>query len=68
MKLTDKTRAAIDALPYAALLARWRFSPSGDPWFEGETGEYWAQRMKELRDEPGGDDRHVAASKTIGWG
>ena len=65
MELTIENKAAIDEMTYEQLLRRWRFSPSGDPWFQGETGEYWSKRMKELRQKnPSG---HVAASKRIGW-
>jgi hypothetical protein len=68
MDLTDENKRHIDSLPYPALLSRWRFAAVGDEWFQGETGEYWAKRMKELRDQPGGHQTHVAASKEIGWG
>ena len=67
MKLTAERKAQIDAMGYEALLSRWRFAAIGDPWFEGETGEYWGARMKELRSRAGGDDAHVSASKNIGW-
>ena len=67
MKLTDEKKSEIDAMSYEQLLRGWRFSPCGDPMFEGETGEYWGKRMKELRAQPGGQERHVAASKAIGW-
>lgn len=64
MKLTEENKKKIDSMSYEALLGHWRFAPSGDPWFQGETGEYWAQRMKELRAQ-GAD--HVGASKALGW-
>lgn len=67
MKLTEENKAYIDSLSYESLLYRWRNAPMGDRWFQDETGDYWAQRMKELRSQPGGNDRHVAASKSIGW-
>lgn len=67
MKLTDELKAKIDAKTYEQLLDRWRNAPIGDPIFQGETGEYWGKRMKELRSQPGGDSKHVAASKSIGW-
>ena len=67
MKLTPERKAIIDAKSYEQLLSGWRFAPVGDPWFQDETGEYWGERMKELRDAPGGQDAHVRASKTIGW-
>ena len=64
MDLTDKRKAYIDSLSYEALLARWRFAPIGDLYFQGETGQYWGKRMAELRNA-GAD--HVGASKAIGW-
>ncbi len=67
MKLTEQNKAHIDGLSYESLLDHWRFAPVGDPWFQDETGTYWAERMKELRSKPGGDNAHVAASKSIGW-
>lgn len=67
MDLTPENKQRIDSLSYEHLLRRWRFAPVGDPWFQGETGEYWGKRMAEMRDEPGGHERHVAASKSIGF-
>ena len=68
MKLKPENKAHIDGLGYEELLSHWRFAPSDDLWFQDETGEYWRQRMAELRNQPGGNDRHVAASKSLGWG
>ena len=68
MKLTEENKQYIDSLDYYELLRRWRFAPVGDKWFQDETGTYWAERMKQLRAEPGGDERHVQCSKDIGWG
>ncbi|RJQ07579.1 MAG: hypothetical protein C4551_06640 [Bacillota bacterium] len=67
MDLTPENKAHIDSLDYEQLLRGWRQTPAGDPWFQGETGEYWSARMRDLRAEPGGHERHVAASKAIGW-
>jgi hypothetical protein len=67
MDLTQENKEFIDSLSYYSLLKSWRFSPVGNPWFQGETGEYWGKRMNELRDQPGGQEKHVAASKSIGW-
>ena len=64
-ELTPDRKTHIDSLSYEGLLRRWRFSPMGDPLFQGETGDYFAARMAELRDQ-GAD--HVGASKGIGWG
>ncbi len=65
--MTDEMKARIDAMTYEQLLAKWRFAPIGDPMFQGDTGDYYGKRMAEMRAEPGGNTRHVAASKHIGW-
>jgi hypothetical protein len=52
MELSPERKVYIDVLSYEALLRRWRLAPSDDEWFQGETGEYWAARMKELRALP----------------
>lgn len=65
MKLTPENKAHIDGLSYEELLSAWRFAPPGNAWFQDETGKYWGQRMSELRAQD--NDRHVAASKAIGW-
>jgi hypothetical protein len=65
MDLTPKNKKYIDGLSYEELLSRWRFAPVGDKWFQGETGDYWSKRMKELRESD--NTAHVMASKNIGW-
>ena len=65
MDLTEERRKYIDELPHAELLSRWRFAPAGDPWFQGETGVYWRERLSRSRDED--PARHVAVSKSLGW-
>jgi hypothetical protein len=67
MELTPALKAEIDGKTYRGLLERWRNAPLGDALFQGPSGEYWAQRMAQLRDAPGGQSAHVAASKSIGW-
>lgn len=64
MILTDENKEYIDSLDYQSLLEKWRYSPSGDPWFQGETGQYWRKRMNNLRKE--NPSEAVAASKRIG--
>ncbi len=63
MDLTPEVKAAIDAKSYRDLLSGWRFTPGGDPMFQGASGDYWAERMALLRDQCD----HVAVSKSIGW-
>lgn len=67
MDMTPERKKHIDSLSYETLLSKWRFAPVGEPWFQGETGVYWGQRMGELRSEAGGQERHVSASKSIEW-
>lgn len=62
MDLIPSTKAIIDSFSYETLLYHWRFAKSGDPWFQGETGEYWGRRMRELK----GTVDHVAISKKVG--
>lgn len=64
MELTEKLKAEIDQRSYVSLLEQWRMAPLGDQMFQGESGKYFAQRMKELR---GSGVDHVSASKSIGW-
>jgi hypothetical protein len=65
--LTPEMKDHIDKMDYVSMLRAWRFSPSGDPLFQGEVGEYFQKIMIEKRDalHPG---EHTAASKLIGWG
>ena len=65
MNLTLENKRTIDSKSYEELLSGWRFALAGEPWFQGETGKYWGERMAELRDQ-GAD--HVGASKSLGWG
>lgn len=65
MKLTPENKASIDARSYESLLACWRNAPIGTPWFQDETGEYWATRMAYMRTLT--NDNGVSASKRIGW-
>ena len=55
----------IDAQDYGGLLRRWRFAPAGDPIFQGEAGEYYANAMREKRALT--PDNGVNASKQVGW-
>ena len=65
MDLTPENKEYIDGRTYFQLLSSWRFASYGSEWFSGETGDYWAKQMKELRDAPGGNAMHVEASKAL---
>ncbi|KKN75828.1 hypothetical protein LCGC14_0377040 [marine sediment metagenome] len=49
MDLTPELKAEIDSKSHYELLSRIRFAPSGDPMFQGESGEYWIKRRSELQ-------------------
>jgi hypothetical protein len=51
---------------YEQMLRRWRFAPIGDPLFQGEAGEYFAEAMKTKKSQLS-DDEQVRISKEIGW-
>jgi hypothetical protein len=65
MDLTPENKKHIDSMNVYTLLYNWRFAKSGDHWFQGETGAYWAQRLNYFQE----NERHeyVQASKEIGW-
>ena len=56
----------IDTASYEDLLRKNRFAPAGDPFFQGEVGDYFLKIMAAKRYEVG-DGEHVRASKRIGW-
>ena len=51
MDLTVENKKYIDLLSHYSLLAKIRYAPAGDPWMQGQTGEYWMQRYGEKRAE-----------------
>lgn len=67
MDLTPENKDYIDSLSLEELLRQNRFCLPGNPWFLGETGSYWMERMHEKRQEEG-PEAWAAASKRIGWG
>jgi hypothetical protein len=64
MNLTPELKAKIDELDYESLLRKWRFAVCGAELFQGASGEYFKQRMIELRDKH--PEPHVV-SKRVGW-
>ena len=65
MNLTQVVKDQIDNTPYFQLLNEWLNAPVGEPILQGDSGEYWRTRMQMLRHEPGGHERHIAASKAL---
>ena len=64
--IDDKTKREIDSMTYEKMLRLWRFAPLGDPMFQGETGQYFSEVMKEKKSKLT-DCEHVRVSKLIGW-
>lgn len=64
--MTKEQKSWIDNANYESLLSKWRFSPSGDPFFQRDTGDYYAKVMEEKRDALSQEEQ-VQISKKIGW-
>lgn len=64
--MTPEQKKTIDGMSYEAMLSLWRNAPVGHPMFQGDTGNYYTEIMKQKRKEVG-DAGHVAASKSVGW-
>ena len=62
----EEKKRWIDNASYEELLRKWRFAPAGDPFFSGEVGDYYVQKLKEKHTEVG-DAEHTRTSKAIGW-
>ena len=64
MKLTPELKKQIDEMSYFSMLQKWRFAPIGEPIFQDESGEYFAEVMKrkKIADPVGA----IAASKSLG--
>ena len=56
----------IDNASYESLLRKWRFAPTGDPFFQGNIGDYYSYVMAKKRSDVGNEE-HVRSSKYIGW-
>ena len=67
MAINPTIKEKIDNATYDQLLSWWRFSPTGNPMFQGDTGEYFSKVMAEKRKKVS-DEEHSAISKQIGWG
>lgn len=64
--MTEDQKKWIDNASFEDLLRKWRFAPAGDPFFQGECGDYYSKVMAEKKAEAG-HDASVQASKNIGW-
>ena len=64
--IPKKMKAWIDTASYEELLTKWRFAPSGSPWFQGEVGAYFLKVMSKRKAEVG-EAEAVRVSKAVGW-
>jgi len=62
----DEMKYRIDNAGYRQLLSKWRFASSGDPFFEGEVGDYY-NKVMERKGRELGDAECARISKSIGW-
>lgn len=51
MHLTENLKSIIDGMSYESMLSKWRNSPSRNPIFQGESGDYFAKIMKKKRED-----------------
>jgi len=66
--MTDDERIAwIDQASDYELLSRWRFEPSGSPWFMGSVGNYCDNVVEALRKRRLEDGTWAQLSKEVGW-
>ena len=61
--MTKEQKNWIDNASYEQLLKKWRFAPTGDPYFQNECGKYFGKIMNEKSKTVD----TVQASKNIGW-
>lgn len=62
---TEEMLAWIEQASYEDLLRKWRFEPTGSPWFvDDEISTPFIKRMEKLKAEGA---NHTQASKNIGW-
>ncbi len=59
--MTDELKKQIDNMSQYEMCRRWRFSELGDKLFEGDTGKYFAQVLK----DKGGFSPEI--SKSLGF-
>jgi len=57
----EALKKQIDGMSHYGLCSRWRFSKAGDPFFQGEVGDYFKAKLKEM----GGFTPEI--SKSLGW-
>ena len=46
--MTEEQKTRIDNMSQRELCRKWRFASVGDPLLQGDTGDYFAKRLKEM--------------------
>ena len=64
--IDNLVKSRIDGMNYEQMLRRWRFAPIGDPLFQGEAGDYFAEVMTSKKNKLSHEEQ-VKVSKEIGW-
>lgn len=64
--MDESVKIKINGMGYKEMLELWRHSPSGNPMFQGKTGEYFAKVMEEKKLALCQLDQ-VIISKEVGW-
>ena len=59
--MTDEQKKRIDSMSQYEMARMWRFSKSGEPLLQGDTGEYFSKVFS----EKGGMTPEI--SKRLGW-
>ena len=59
--MTLEQKEQIDAMTQYELCRMWRFAKTGEPLLQGETGDYFAKRLKEM------GNFTPEISKSLGW-
>jgi hypothetical protein len=64
--MIEEQKEWIDSASYEDLLRHWRLAPTGDPLFQNEVGDYYAEVMKRKRNGMSSEE-YTTISKRIGW-
>ena len=63
--IDESTKNRINDMNYEQMLRKWRFAPIGDPLFQGEAGDYFAEVMKTKKSQLT-DWKQARISKKVG--
>jgi hypothetical protein len=64
--MTEDQKNWINNASFETLFRKWRKAPLGDPYLQGECGQYFDKALKEKRKEIT-DEEYTEISKNLGW-